>query len=116
MKVILQQEAEFELNVEKNIAIPMNTFLSMAGMKPNENEAQPQYPVVRLFKTLDEFKKEYAVNGNAYSDNADVQLLKNGQICVFRRPFSEKSDSEPATDDSATPTDAATSTETNQAE
>lgn len=114
MKVILQQEAEFDLNLDKTTAIPFNTFIKLAGLETNDDSAEQPYPVVRLFKTLDEFQKEYAKNGVAYSD-ADVQLMNNGQICVFRRPFPVQQDTDGGADDKATQTtDAATSTETNQ--
>ena len=117
MKVILQQEAEYELNVEKNASIPLPTFLKMVGVEKNDNKIQYEYPALRLFKSIDEFKKEYTANGSAYSD-ADVQILNNGQICVFRNPFPFQLDNRAVSDDNSTATadDGTTSTEENKAE
>lgn len=116
MKVILQQEAVFELPIDKQTAIPFQTFLNMVDVKKNDNEAEQTLPVVSLFKSIDAFRAEYEVNGAKYSDT-DVYVMANGGICVFQRPFPANTESGPITADNTTETaDGATSAEENQGE
>lgn len=86
MKVLLKQEAVFDLSIDKCTAVPFKTFLAMTGSKENDNDEVQDLPSVRLFKSIEEFREEYANHGANYADT-DVYILSNGQFCVFQSPF-----------------------------
>lgn len=114
MKVLLKQEAVFDLAVDKCTAIPFNTFLAMTGSKENDNDIVNTLPEVRLFKSIDEFRDEYANHGSKYAD-ADVYVMSDGRFCVFQRPFPAESDKGQSTSDNTTQTtDGTTNTQKGQ--
>lgn len=116
MKVILQQEAVFDLNTEKCTAIPFQTFLNMVGTKENDNQSEQTLPVVSLFKSIDAFRAEYESNGSRYADT-DIYVMGNGGICVFQRPFpADTTEGQIAVDNTTPITDGTTDTEENQGE
>ena len=103
MKVLLKQEAVFDLPVDKCTAIPFSTFLAMTGSKENDNDTINTLPEVRLFKSIEEFRDEYTNHGAKYAD-ADVYVMSDGRFCVFQRPFPAESDEGQSTSNNAAQT------------
>ena len=86
MKVNLIKKAEFDLNENKCVKIPFDTFCKMASVDLGARHYNSS-PNVRVFANIEEFKKSETFSD--YDSTQDVLVHNNGQIFVTINDYTE---------------------------
>lgn len=88
MKVQLINVAEYDIKEGKTTEIPFETFVHLCGEVGVTED--PSLPRVRLFKSIDEFKKLSQEELTEINQGESVKILANGQFLVFLERSKDK--------------------------
>lgn len=89
MKVQLINVAEYEIKDGKTTDVPFGTFVNLCGNVGVGSDV-PVLPRVRLFKSLDEFKKLSYEEMESLEQEENIRVLPNGQFFVFLKEWNKE--------------------------
>lgn len=88
MKVQLINVAEYNIKEDKVSEVPFDTFVNLCGGVGVTED--PSLPRVRLFKSIDEFKKLSQEELTEINQGESVKILANGQFLIFLERSKDK--------------------------
>ena len=88
MKVQLINVAEYNIKEDKVSEVPFDTFVNLCGGVDVAED--PSLPRVRLFKSIDEFKKLSQEELMEINQEESIRVLQNGQFLVFLERSKDK--------------------------
>lgn len=114
MLVRLINVADYEFKENKCTEMPLETLCNLCGVEHSKDSHN--YPSVRLFKGIDDFKKVTEEEMEDFDINEKVRVMNNGNIFVFLKGKNNQGEENKETTTTTSKENATTNTKENKGE